>query len=63
MRPTSTGNALKRQPGNNATGLIGSGVQVNAAFEKLQKSIDTEYQLRKMRASLQRGLKDKVKVV
>jgi len=37
MRPTSTGNALKRQPGNNATGLIGSGVQVNAAFEKLQK--------------------------
>jgi hypothetical protein len=37
MRPTSTGNALKRQPNNIAISLIGSGLQPNAEFEKNQK--------------------------
>tara|TARA_B100000700_G_scaffold236589_1_gene262478 strand:- start:259 stop:447 length:189 start_codon:yes stop_codon:yes gene_type:complete len=37
MRPTSTGNALKRQPGNNALGLIGSGFQPDVTFEEIQK--------------------------
>jgi len=42
MRPTSTGNALKRQPGNNALGLIGSGFQPNAVFEGIQKKALTQ---------------------